>query len=95
MKTAMQELKDKIQYEIEELNGELNEYKAGYKQCLINIQNDIDSQILQMEKQAERMYSEEEVVELFKQYKEYFGIYRNVQILNAEFNEWFEQNKKK
>jgi hypothetical protein len=42
MKTAMQELKDKIQYEIEELNGELNEYKAGYKQCLINIQNDID-----------------------------------------------------
>jgi hypothetical protein len=45
--------------------------------------------------QMERSYSEEEVVELFKQYKEYFGIYRNVQILNAEFNEWFEQNKKK
>ena len=48
MKTAMQELKDKIQYAIEELNGE-SEYKAGYKQCLINIQNDIDSQMLQME----------------------------------------------
>jgi hypothetical protein len=51
MKTEMQELKDKIQHEIQELNGELNEYKAGYKQCLINIQNDIDCHILQMEKQ--------------------------------------------
>ncbi len=51
MKTAMQELKDKIQYAIEELNGELNDYKAGYKQCLINIQNDIDFQMLLMEKE--------------------------------------------
>jgi len=45
--------------------------------------------------QTERMYSEEEVVELFKQYKEYFGIYRNMQISNAEFNKWFEQFKRK
>jgi len=51
MKTAMQELKDKIQYAIEELNSELSEYQAGYKQCLINIQNDIDFQMLQMEKE--------------------------------------------
>ena len=51
MKTAMQELKDKIQHAIEELNGELNGYKSGYKQCLINIQNDIDSQMLEMEKE--------------------------------------------
>jgi hypothetical protein len=51
MRTAMQELKDKIQHAIEELNGELNDYKAGYKQCLINIQNDIDSQMLLMEKE--------------------------------------------
>ena len=50
MKTSMQELKDKIQHAIEELNGELSEYQAGYKQCLINIQNDIDFQMLQMEK---------------------------------------------
>ena len=50
MKTAMQELKDKIQHAIEELNSELSEYQAGYKQCLINIQNDIDFQMLQMEK---------------------------------------------
>jgi len=49
--TAMQELKDKIQHAIEELNEELNDYKAGYKQCLINIQNDIDSQMLEMEKE--------------------------------------------
>jgi len=45
--------------------------------------------------QQERMYSEEEVLELFKQYQEYFSIYRNMQILNAEFNDWFKQNKKK
>jgi hypothetical protein len=51
MKTAMQELKDKIQHAIEELNSELSEYQAGYKQCLINIQNDIDFQMLQMEKE--------------------------------------------
>jgi len=47
----MQELKDKIQHAIEELNSELSEYQAGYKQCLINIQNDIDFQMLQMEKE--------------------------------------------
>jgi hypothetical protein len=40
-------------------------------------------------------YSEEEVRELFKQYKEEFSIYRNLQILNAQFEEWFEQFKKK
>jgi hypothetical protein len=51
MKTSMQELKDKIQHAIEELNSELSEYQAGYKQCLINIQNDIDFQMLQMEKE--------------------------------------------
>ena len=56
--TAMQELKDKIQHAIEELNDELNEYKAGYKQCLINIQNDIDSQMLAMEK--------EQIIEAYK-----------------------------
>ena len=45
--------------------------------------------------QQDRMYSEEEVRELFKQYKEEFSIYRNLQILNAQFEEWFEQFKKK
>jgi hypothetical protein len=45
--------------------------------------------------QAEKMYSEEEVRGLFKQYKEEFSIYRNMQILNAQFEEWFNQNKKK
>ena len=45
--------------------------------------------------QAERSYSEEEVRKLFNQYKEYFSIYRNSQILNVEFDEWFEENKKK
>ena len=45
--------------------------------------------------QQERMYSEEEVRKLFNQYKNHFSIYRNIQILNAEFEEWFEQFKKK
>lgn len=45
--------------------------------------------------QDKNKYSEEEVRELFKQYKEEFSIYRNLQILNAQFEEWFEQNKKK
>jgi len=45
--------------------------------------------------QQERMYSEEDVRELFNQYKEEFSIYRNLQILNVQFEEWFEQFKKK
>jgi hypothetical protein len=69
MKTSMQELKDKIQHAIEELNGELNDYKAGYKQCLINIQNDIDFQMLQMEKE-QRGYSEEDVIKIVEKSRE-------------------------
>ena len=45
--------------------------------------------------QAERMYSEEEVIELFTKYKEEFSIYRNMQILDTQFIEWFEKFKKK
>jgi len=63
MKTSMQELKDKIQHAIEELNSELSEYQAGYKQCLINIQNDIDFQMLQMEK--------EQIIEFADEYGTY------------------------
>jgi hypothetical protein len=81
MKTAMQELKDKIQHAIEQLNDELNEYKAGYKQCLINIQNDIDSQMLEMEKEQIinaywdgyiKPYSQEMITEAEQYYKETF-----------------------
>lgn len=50
-KTAMQVLKSKIQDAIGEINGELNLYSSGYKQCLINIQNDIDAQMMEMEKE--------------------------------------------
>ena len=49
--TAMQQLKDKIQVAIGKMNGELLFYESGYKQCLINIQNDIDLQMLAMEKE--------------------------------------------
>jgi hypothetical protein len=49
--TAMQQLKEKIQVVIGKMNDELNLYESGYKQCLINIQNDIDLQMLAMEKE--------------------------------------------
>jgi hypothetical protein len=33
------------------MNGQLNDYKSGYKQCLIDIENLIDKQLLEMEKE--------------------------------------------
>jgi hypothetical protein len=45
--------------------------------------------------QAERMYSEEEVIKLFKQYQNAFPLHRGIQVLDSEFTEWFEQFKKK
>jgi hypothetical protein len=45
--------------------------------------------------QAERMYSEEEVLKLFSDYRIYFDLYRNIQVLPTMFSEWFEQFKKK
>jgi hypothetical protein len=49
--TAMQQLKAKIQVVIGDMNGELSSYESGYKQCLINIQNDIELQMMAMEKE--------------------------------------------
>ena len=49
--TVMHELKWKLQVAIGEMNGELSSYESGYKQCLINIQNDIDLQMMAMEKE--------------------------------------------
>ena len=45
--------------------------------------------------QDKKMYSEEEVKNLFNQYKEKFSLYRNIQILPSVFDEWFEQFKNK
>jgi uncharacterized protein YukE len=63
MKTTMKELKDKIQHAIEELNSELSEYQAGYKQCLINIQTDIDCQMLQIDMKQTAVEWLEELIE--------------------------------
>ena len=63
----MQELKDKIQHAIEELNSELSEYQAGYKQCLINIQNDIDFQMLQMEEEQLILFGAQCMIEVEKE----------------------------
>ena len=50
-KTAMMELKDKIQASIGTMDGELNDYNSGWKQCLLDIQYQIDSQVLEKEKE--------------------------------------------
>ena len=49
-KTAIMELKDKIQASIGTMDGELNDYNSGWKQCLLDIQYQIDSQLLEKEK---------------------------------------------
>ncbi len=45
--------------------------------------------------QAERMYSEEEVLKILHNYRNHFEIYRNIQVLPDVFFPWFEQFKKK
>lgn len=50
-KTAMMELRDSIKASIGSMNGELNDYKSGYKQCLIDIQYQIDNKLLEKEKE--------------------------------------------
>ena len=50
-KSAMQELKEKLQNAIGEYNGVLNEYESGWKQCLITIQNHIDNEFIEKEKE--------------------------------------------
>jgi hypothetical protein len=45
--------------------------------------------------QAERMYSEENVFQFFEKYREDFSIHRNIQVLPSQFEQWFEQFKKK
>lgn len=47
------------------------------------------------QQQNKNLYSEEEVLNLFKQYQNSFPLHRNVQVLDIEFTEWFEQFKKK
>ena len=49
--TTLQQLKSTIKDGIGNMNGQLNDYKSGYKQCLIDIENLIDKQLLGMEKE--------------------------------------------
>jgi hypothetical protein len=44
--------------------------------------------------QQERMYSEEDVLEILHNYRNNFELYRNIQVLPTMFFEWFEQFKK-
>jgi hypothetical protein len=50
MNTPIEQVKEIIQIAIEDSNGDLNDYQAGYKQCLINIQYVIDRLLLKEEK---------------------------------------------
>jgi hypothetical protein len=45
--------------------------------------------------QAERSYSEEEVLKILHNYRNQFELYRNIQVLPDMFFPWFEQFKKK
>ena len=45
--------------------------------------------------QAEKMYSEEEVLKILHDYRNHFELYRNIQILPDMFFPWFERFKKK
>lgn len=45
--------------------------------------------------QAEKMYSEEEVFNIIYNYKNYFKLYRNIEVLPNEFFKWFKKFKKK
>jgi hypothetical protein len=55
----------------------------------------IDSFMKGAKWQAERMYSEEEVLKILHNYRNHFEIYRNIQVLPDMFFPWFEQFKKK
>jgi len=44
--------------------------------------------------QAERSYSEEDVIKILHNYRNHFELYRNIQVLPTMFFEWFEQFKK-
>ena len=78
----MQQLKDNIQVMIDKMNGELLFYESGYKQCLINIQNDIDLQMLAIEKEqiikanrdgVDMVINEEDFVTGKQYYNETYG----------------------
>ncbi len=49
-KTAMQQLIDKIKIALEDHDLAKTEYGNGYTQCLISMQNDIEMQMLSIEK---------------------------------------------
>jgi hypothetical protein len=45
--------------------------------------------------QDKKLYSEEEVLKIIHNYRNYFEMHRNIQVLPNLFFEWFEQFKKK
>jgi hypothetical protein len=54
----------------------------------------IDGFIAGAEWQAERMYSEGEVLNILHNYRNHFELHRNLEVLPNMFFKWFEQFKK-
>jgi hypothetical protein len=79
MKETIEEFAERLQEEIQ--------YGASKSDI-------IDTLTKWQQEQDNKLYSEKEVRYLFNLYKEEFSIYRNSQILNVQFEEWFNENKK-
>jgi hypothetical protein len=74
----------------ETLEEAAKEYSQGWGE-----NDDVKSFIAGGKHMAEKMYSEEEVLNILHNYRNHFELYRNIQVLPDMFFPWFEQFKKK
>ena len=68
--------------------------KEGYEEGILSPHIWSDGVRLGAAWQAERMYSEEEVEKILRDYRSTFEMYRNIQVLPIMFYHWFERFKK-
>jgi len=94
---TIEEAAEKYAQELLEANTIQPHQKTWIKCIFIHVAKSDASRDYWFEKfqeQDNKLYSEKEVRDLFNLYKEEFSIYRNSQILNVQFEEWFNENKK-
>jgi hypothetical protein len=86
-----------LEWFVENPGCEYAEVKKGFEDGTNYGFNFIDYKITipQEEPKQETTYSEEEVLELFHNYRNNFELYRNIQVLPNDFFGWFEKFKKK
>jgi hypothetical protein len=70
----------------------LNEKKEWSPDCIYH--ESFNGFMCGAECQAERMYSEEEVLQIIDNYRHHFELYRNIQVLPDMFFEWFDKTRK-